>query len=80
MESNEVTVVRLKFACESKMPVEGGEGQEVVLRAVTGGSKENETFWKYTPAGELRFSTEVARSLGFFEPGAEYFIDIKRAN
>jgi hypothetical protein len=72
--------VRLKFECESNDRVEGGAGREVVLRAVTGGSEENKRFWRYTPAGELRFTTEVERSLGLFEPGVEYVVDIRRAN
>jgi len=75
-----MSVVRLKFRCDGKGPLVGGAGREVVLRAVTSGSPENELFWRYTPAGELRFSTEVERALRFFEPGAEYVIDIKRAD
>lgn len=74
-----INVVRLKFRCDSATPP-GGGGGEVVMSAVTDGSPENERFWRHTPAGELRFSTVVERSLGFFEPGAEYVVDIKRAD
>ena len=44
--------------------------------AVTIGSKENEEFFAYTPSAELKV---VAVKKDLFEPGQEYFLEIKLA-
>lgn len=42
------------------------------LCAVTGGSKENEEFWKHTPSGSIDFQTITS---DVFEVGKDYFVD-----
>lgn len=71
---------RCKFVCSS-VTLRAGHGDDkflydVVLDAVTNGSEENESFWKWTPSGKLEFSTIKT---GEFVPGAEYYIDISAA-
>lgn len=38
---------------------------------------ENKRFWDATPTGELKFGCIHE---GLFEPGAEYYVDIHKAN
>jgi hypothetical protein len=66
-------MVRAKFICVS---VENGT---VNMYPVTSGSKENERFYKYTPAGSLSLSTVNEEALAQFEQGKEYYIDISAA-
>ena len=70
--------VRAKFKCDHVANYGGGTG-EVTLSAVTYGSEENEMFWKYTPAGELKMQVDNPAALKVFEPGKEYYLDIQSA-
>ena len=45
--------------------------------AVYSGSEENKKYWKYTPSGNLKFSS---MNNAEFEVGKEYYIDIILAN
>ena len=66
-------VVRCKMECTSFMANDNGTS-EVIFSPVIEGSKENESFFKYTPAGELNLivdNTNVS-----FVVGKEYYIDI----
>lgn len=72
--------VRAKFfvsAIGQRTHSPGGEpGYEVTMQPVSGGSAENENFFKYTPYGELKIGTinpEVAKRL---EVGKTYYLDI----
>lgn len=40
---------------------------------VVSGSKENESFFRWTPSGKLKFTSHNEAA---FEPGKEYYIDI----
>jgi len=71
-----MTVVRAKFVCISKEhSTHDPNHGEVRLEAVTGGSDENDSFFKYTPSGQLRMGLLNPGAFAFFEPGKEYMID-----
>lgn len=67
--------VRAKFRCTKK------DDQVIKFEPVTSGSKENESFFKYTPGGELRFDglANPAAAAQFAE-GKEYYLDITEAD
>lgn len=67
-------MVRCKFKCTSKIQHEAG--YEIHMAPVTGGSTENEKFFKWTPSGGLNFGTINEDAAKQFEPGKEYYIDI----
>ena len=66
--------VRAKFKCVSNT-----EANQVRLEAVTSGSKENETWSKYTPSGTLTMHIDNAPAKEQFVPGKEYYIDFTPA-
>lgn len=66
--------VRAKFRVESITELESNCG-EVKLRAVTGGSNENLTFWKFTPAGTITMHIDNPVSMKQFIPGQEFYVD-----
>ena len=66
---------RCKFKCTQVVP--GKDDQAIMMEAVTGGSPDNESFFKYTPAGLLALSV-VNKDLKF-EVGKEYYLDITPA-
>lgn len=61
--------VRAKFRCN------GNKDGVVLLLAVTKGSEENKTFWKYTPAGSISLSITNPDAVSQFEAGKEYYVD-----
>jgi len=65
--------VRAKFRVEEK--VERPDGFSVKLWPVTGGSPENQQFYKYTPAGSIELSTINAAAAAQFIPGKEVYVD-----
>ena len=72
-------MVRAKFVCESNNPIQGGEGSQIMLRAVYSGSEENKRFFKYTPAGTVQLATVNAAAAAQFEVGKEYYLDFSPA-
>jgi hypothetical protein len=52
---------------------------EVTLEPVVSGSKENEQFWKYTPAGRIHLHIDNENALEKFEEGKEYYVDFTPA-
>ena len=71
--------VRAKFAVESVLSRGDGYG-EVILRAVTGGTDENESFWRYTPAGTITMQIDNEAALKQFKPKKEFYVDFTPAN
>jgi hypothetical protein len=75
-------MVRAKFKC-----VEKGEAgstttdkhTKVILQAVTTGSEENKTFWRWTPSGRLEMSVLNTQAGTLFEVGKEYYVDFTPA-
>ena len=65
--------VRCKFKCTNIGQSEKGLHSARFVPVICG-SKENETFFKYTPGGEIKLDVLNAQ---YFEPGKDYFIDIE---
>lgn len=72
-----MSLVRAKFKVESVTKSESGSS--IKLRPVTGGSPENEKFFKYTPFGEINIGTVNPEAAAQFEPGNEFFVDFTKA-
>ena len=67
--------VRCKMKCSKTE--ENADGTHCVeMFPVTSGSTENETFFKWTPGGQL---TLRVLNEQHFKPGKEYYIDIEEA-
>jgi hypothetical protein len=71
-------MVRAKFIVESVTNNRHGSGS-VKLSPVVSGSKENETFWQYTPSGLIELQTTNLDALNQFEVGKEYYVDFTKA-
>lgn len=65
--------VRAKFIVTEK--TESQSGISVKMYPVTGGSDENEKFYKYTPAGSIELSTINKTAADAFVVGAEFYVD-----
>lgn len=69
--------VRAKFKVQSVEP--HNEGFAIELWPVTGGSPENDSFFKYTPGGNVKLSTINADAAKQFEVGKEFYVDFTPA-
>ena len=70
--------VRAKFYCVSvEDAVEGSKN--ITLNAVTSGSEENKSFFKYTPTGQITFNCVNDEASALFEPGKEYYVGFEKA-
>jgi hypothetical protein len=69
---------RCKFKCESVSYYESGSS--IILKPVIQGSLENQDFYRYTPAGELKLELVRTEATKQFIPGREYYIDITPAD
>uniref|UniRef100_A0A6H1ZPB2 Uncharacterized protein n=1 Tax=viral metagenome TaxID=1070528 RepID=A0A6H1ZPB2_9ZZZZ len=67
--------VRAKFKCDSVSPEFDGGSKIIKFSAVTEGSEENKSFWKYTPAGSLEMQIDNPPASSFFKLGKEYYLD-----
>lgn len=70
--------IRCKFVCKKVEKSDGVEGVNYVshFEPVIGGSEENDTFYRYTPGGDLSLGVHKENH---FEEGAEYYVDLTRA-
>lgn len=69
--------VRAKFRVDE---ITHRVGQTTIrMSPVTGGSSENESFWKYTPSGSIELQCLNDAATKQFEPGKEFFIDFTPA-
>ena len=55
------------------------DGAELLFNPVTTGSKENNTFFKYTPSGEFKIRTINTELAATFIPGEDYYVDFSHA-
>ena len=69
--------VRAKMVCTSNEPYQ--DGNRVVFAAVTSGSEENESFFKYTPCATLDMSIVNPAAAAVFEKGKTYYLDLTPA-
>lgn len=65
--------VRAKFKCTSKTLEENGA--RIKLEPVVGGSKENESFFKWTPYGSVEIGLVNPETAESFIPGRTYYVD-----
>jgi hypothetical protein len=70
-------MVRAKFKVTDKTP--NGEGFYVSMSPVVGGSPENDSFYKWTPGGQIQLSTINTVAADQFEVGKEYYVDFTPA-
>ena len=71
---------RSKFKCtavetDDRFP----DGNNVKLEAVTSGSEENKSFWKYTPSGSIQMFITNKKAVELFVAGKEYYVDFSKA-
>jgi hypothetical protein len=72
--------VRAKFKVSTISPIESdGSISQITLYPVCSGSKENETFFKWTPSGEIRIGTINSNAAKQFELNKEYYVDFTPA-
>ena len=67
--------VRCKMKCSQTGHKDDGT-HSVEMYPVTGGSEENEQFFKWTPGGKLEL---CVLNRQYFEAGKEYYIDIEES-
>jgi hypothetical protein len=53
-------------------------GSRVSLTPVTGGSKENEEFFRFTPFGSIEMGTINKEAAKQFVPGDEFYVDFTK--
>lgn len=66
-------MTRCKVRCQSVTQDANGMWSYLFF-PVTGGSAENEQFFKWTPSGKFEFGVTAERK---FEPGKYYFVDFE---
>lgn len=70
-------MTRCKFRCDTKTETE--HGYQLGFSAVPSGSKENESFFKWTPSADMNLSLVSKETGDKFAPGKQYYIDISEA-
>lgn len=70
-------MVRAKFVCAVKK--ENGDGFIVKMQSVTGGSPENDQFFKWTPCAEIVLQTVNPKAAAEFVEGKQYYVDFTQA-
>lgn len=70
-------MVRAKFKVTELTQTEYGE--RIKLQPVTGGSPENESFFKWTPSGQIEIGTVNPDAAKEFEVGTEFYVDFTPA-
>lgn len=71
-------MVRAKFKVQSVTESEGGL-KTAKLYPVTGGSPENEAFYKWTPSGSIDLGTMNDAAAAEFAPGRTFYVDFTPA-
>lgn len=70
--------VRMKVRCRQIQGMQGGS--MITLEPVTGGSEENDKFFKATPYGRIEIGTVNEDAASRFGVGREYFVDFTPAH
>ena len=71
--------MRCKMTLNSFTPGGENEQAEMTFMAVADGSPENESFFKYTPYGELKLGVVNPEAVKDLKIGKSYYIDISEA-
>ena len=78
-----VQKVSTKFKVSEVKRSEGANpdnaGVIVTLHPVMSGSPENDSFYKWTPAGQITFDTINLHAAEYFIQGEEYYVDFVKA-
>jgi hypothetical protein len=69
--------VRAKFKVDAVE--KNADGYGVTLRPVVGGSAENDTFFRYTPWGQIQIGTVNPAAGDQFNVGDEFYVDFTKA-
>ena len=69
--------VRAKFRVDEVAATVSGS--TVRMSAVTSGSEENKTFFKWTPSAQLSMGTVNVDAAAEFKPGDEFYVDFTKA-
>lgn len=69
-------MVRAKFKVFKKET--SPDGSIITLKPVTGGSTENDNFYKYTPAGMISLATINPAAAAEFVEGDEFYVDFEK--
>ena len=72
-----MSITRAKFKVEEV--TQSTQGHSVRLTPVTGGSPENESFFKWTPWGDIKIGTINAEAAANFTPGKQFYVDFTPA-
>lgn len=72
-----VPMTRAKFRVETV--THSANGAEVQLVPVTGGSPENDSFYKWTPYGGIKLGLLSPATAAAFKPGASFYVDFTPA-
>ena len=76
--------VRAKFRCRSIQHIETISPTEtcaeIILYPVYGDGKENATWSKYTPSGEIKMMITNPGAIEAFSPGKSYYVDFTPAD
>jgi hypothetical protein len=72
-----MTIMRAKFKVEEV--THNTQGHSVRLTPVTGGSPENEQFFKWTPWGDIKIGTINADVASQLKPGQQFYVDFTPA-
>lgn len=72
-----MTQIRCKVECECVTMFK--DGSEVTFKHVTSGSPENESFFRWTPYGEIKLGLVNKDTAEQFKPGKQYYLDFTPA-
>lgn len=73
-------VARAKYCVNSVLKDLYDGTEHITMSAVTSGSKEDNTFHKYTPYGEFKISISNEALHGQFKSGQKYYLDFTLAD
>lgn len=71
--------VRAKFKCNQIKKNEGDTNRFISFSAVVADTKENKSWSKWTPAGDLTLNVSNPEAYNQFEEGKEYYLTIEEA-
>jgi hypothetical protein len=78
-KDDDLMTVRAKFRVkENKQPIAGQSS--ITLEPVTGGSEENDSFFKYTPGGKILLEVVNPAAAEQFVVGADFYVDFTPAS
>lgn len=74
---------RAKMLCDHRAEVDQGAGETgftIHLRPVTEADPDNESFYRYTPGGEVSLALVNPQAAAAFKVGSYYYVDFTEAS